>query len=39
MNYFINATGGNTPILIKDIFNSNGYSKEINFSISINGKK
>jgi hypothetical protein len=39
MNYFVEATGGNTPILIKDIFDNTGFSEEKLCAISVNGSK
>ena len=39
MDYFVTATGGNTPILIKDAFNSSGFCDEEFYAITVNGKK
>ena len=39
MNYFVEATGGNTPILIKNIFDNTGFSDEKWSAISVNGNK
>lgn len=39
MNYFVEATGGNTPILIKNIFDNSGFSEEKWRAISVNGNK
>jgi hypothetical protein len=39
MKYFIKATNGNTPILIKDVFEQSTFANEKLFSVTVNGKK
>lgn len=39
MQYFVEATGGNTPILIQDIFQSTGFGTDRMYAVTVNGKK
>jgi len=39
MNYFLDATGGNTPILIKNVFESGGFGSDKMTVVTVNGKK
>lgn len=39
MSYFFKATNGNTPILIKDVFEQSTFSTDKFFSVTVNGKK
>lgn len=39
MNYFVEATDGNSPILIKDIFDNNGFGDDKVFAVNVNGNK
>ena len=37
MDYFMETTDGNSPILIKDIFDSNGFRDDKVFAVNVNG--
>lgn len=39
MKYFVEATGGNTPILIKDVFECKGFADDILYAVNVNGNK
>lgn len=39
MDYFLEATGGKTPILIKNIFEDSDFGDEKVFAVTVNGKK
>ena len=39
MDYFMKATDGNSPILIKNVFDNNGIGDDKVFAVNVNGNK